>query len=50
MTRLSKLFKRVEKAKGRKQAKKRAYRSSTMAFKMKLVERKTRSKDEKQQR
>ena len=49
MTQLSKLFKRAERAKGRKQAQKRAYRSATMAFKMEMVERKTRSKDEKRE-
>lgn len=50
MTRLSRLFKRASKAKDRKQAKERAYRSEALAFKMELVERKPRSKDRKQQR
>jgi hypothetical protein len=47
MTRLSRLFKRAAKAKDRKQAKKRAYRSATMAFKMELVERETRTTKDK---
>ncbi len=47
MTRLSSLFKRAAKAKDRKQAKERAYRSEVIAFKMELVERETRTKDKK---
>jgi hypothetical protein len=50
MTRLAKLFKRATGVKGRKRAKKRAYRSATMEFKMKLVEREMRSKDAKRER
>lgn len=39
MSRLSRWFKKFNKVKGRKQARYRAYRSETMAFKMKQIKR-----------
>ncbi len=50
MSRLTGLLSKLTGVRGRKRARHRAYRSETMAFKMKLVERETRTPRRKSRR